>query len=311
MPTVTSWTDALRDTRSLIRFRMATIRKRRRLRWSIATLGVLTLATASVPAFLPGAADYDRSHGYAFDIFLILPSVYAGFLMLAAISAVASGGGRELVPRDQGVAFPISPAVDHLGALLMAPLNIAWLLQGWLLLGATAYVVGPGAVVFAEVVAVLWLFLATALAQVVAWTMEAIRRGPHGIAIARTVIGAVAGSAGLVFATGHLNAVLDGLPTVYLVAGSPPWPMASASSGRSPCWSSRPRPPAPYSSESCRRVPRSPEPPATRPGSRPVPTRPDGTRRPTSARWSASTGQRSGVRCPCVAGSCSWPSHQG
>ena len=231
MPTVTSWTDALRDTRSLIRFRMATIRKRRRLRWSIATLGVLTLATASVPAFLPGAADYDRSHGYAFDMFLILPSVYAGFLMLAAISAVASGGGRELVPREQGVAFPISPAVDHLGALLMAPLNIAWLLQGWLLLGATAYVVGPGAVAFAEVVAVLWLFLATAVAQVVAWTMEAIRRGPHGIAIARTVIGAVAAGAGLLFATGHLNAVLDGLPTVYLIAG-----LATLADGLSIVW---------------------------------------------------------------------------
>ena len=39
MPTVTSWTDALRDTRSLIRFRMATIRKRRRLRVAIAILG--------------------------------------------------------------------------------------------------------------------------------------------------------------------------------------------------------------------------------------------------------------------------------
>ena len=105
MPTVTSWTDALRDTRSLIRFRMATIRQRRRLRLSIATLGVLTVATATVPAFLPGAADYDRSHGYAFDIFLILPSVYAGFLVLAAISAVASGGGRELVPASKAWRF--------------------------------------------------------------------------------------------------------------------------------------------------------------------------------------------------------------
>ena len=37
------------------------------------------------------------------------------------------------------VVYPVSPTTDHLGALLLAPLNIAWLLQAWLLLGATAY----------------------------------------------------------------------------------------------------------------------------------------------------------------------------
>ncbi len=59
------------------------------------------------------------------------------------VSAAASGGGRELLPREQAVAFPVSSTTDHLGALLMAPLNIAWLLQAWTLLGATAYAVGP------------------------------------------------------------------------------------------------------------------------------------------------------------------------
>ena len=45
---------------------------------------------------------------------------------------VASGGGRELLAREHGVAYPVSPTTDHLGALLLAPLNIAWLLQAWL-----------------------------------------------------------------------------------------------------------------------------------------------------------------------------------
>ena len=184
-----------------------------------------------MPAFLPGAADYDRNHSYAFDIFLVLPSAYAGFLVLAAISAVASGGGRELAPRDQAVAWPISPAVDHLGALLMAPLNIAWLLQGWLLIGTTAYVVGPQALFFADVIAVLWLFLSTAMAQVVAWTMEAIRRGPKGIAISRTIVGAVAAGACLLVVTGHLGPVLDRLPTVHLVTV-----FASLADGLSVAW---------------------------------------------------------------------------
>ncbi len=70
-----------------------------------------------------------------------LPVAYAGVLLLSTVAAV-SGGGRELLPREQAVAFPVSPTTDHLGALLMAPINIAWLLQAWAVLGATAYATG-------------------------------------------------------------------------------------------------------------------------------------------------------------------------
>ena len=59
----------------------------------------------------------------------LLPTALVGILLIAIVSAAASGGGRELVPREQAVGFPVSPVTDHLGALLMAPLNIAWLLQ--------------------------------------------------------------------------------------------------------------------------------------------------------------------------------------
>ena len=65
----------------------------------------------------------------------LLPTAFAGVPVLSVVSAVASGGGRELLAREQGVAFPVSPTTDHLGALLLAPLNIAWLLQAWALLG--------------------------------------------------------------------------------------------------------------------------------------------------------------------------------
>ena len=37
---------------------------------------------------------------------------------------VASGGGRELLARDPASIHPISPTTDHLGALVLAPLNI-------------------------------------------------------------------------------------------------------------------------------------------------------------------------------------------
>ena len=68
----------------------------------------------------------------------------AGILLLNLLAAVASGGGRELISRDQGGPHPISPTTDHLGALLMAPLNISWMIQAWLLLGSMAFSFGAG-----------------------------------------------------------------------------------------------------------------------------------------------------------------------
>ena len=83
---------------------------------------------------------------------LLLPTIFAGFLLLTVVSSVASGGGRELLNRDQGVAFPVSPTTDHLGALLMAPLNIAWLLQTWAMLGSAAYALPVADVAPAQIV---------------------------------------------------------------------------------------------------------------------------------------------------------------
>ena len=81
-----------------------------------------------LPAYLP-----DGDGGAPTCV--LLPTGLFGVLLIALVSAARPGGGRELVPREQGVAFPVSPTTDHLGALLMAPLNIAWLLQSWTLLG--------------------------------------------------------------------------------------------------------------------------------------------------------------------------------
>ena len=65
--------------------------------------------------------------------------------------------GRELLPRDWATPYPVSPTTDHLGALLMAPLNIAWLVQAWAALAATAYVVtARPALLGALVLVLLW-----------------------------------------------------------------------------------------------------------------------------------------------------------
>jgi hypothetical protein len=211
------------DLLPLMAFRGASLRgKSRRFAWiGFSVIGLLTLLSAWLPAYAPDPATYQ------FDIVLLLPSVLMGVLFIAVVSAVSTGGGRELVPREQAVAFPISPATDHLGALLMAPLNIAWLLESWTVLAAVAYASNVSTFVDgaswrlipAQIVVVLWLACATAIAQVCAWAVEWVRRGPYGVAIIRSlgVAGALLG-AWVVWA-GHVVAIFDRSPTSRISVG--------------------------------------------------------------------------------------------
>lgn len=204
---------AVRDVRHLVAFRAASVRGRGRLltKGAIALIGLLTVAFGWLPAYLPGAAGSPGGleQVAASEIVLILPSAYIGVLVISMISAASSGGGRELLPRDQGVAFPVSPTTDHLGALLMAPLNIAWLLQCWTVLAATAFVAGPGNLLLAQVPVLLWLAVATASAQVVAWLVEWLRRGPAGIWAVRAVFVVAALTLGTLIVTDALVPMLD------------------------------------------------------------------------------------------------------
>lgn len=197
---------SLTDVRHVFAFRAGTLRGRARggARLGLVVMAVITVLVAWLPAYASG--DDQRR----FEISLLLPSVMFGVLVIAVVSASASGGGRELLPRDQATAYPISVTTDHLGALLMAPLNIAWLLQSWGLLGAVAYVIGPSqGLALAQIVTVLWLVTATALAQVVAWGIEWVRRGPGGAWAVRIGTAVLAGTAVYLVASDSLIDLLD------------------------------------------------------------------------------------------------------
>ena len=216
MSTALSWTE-LRSSRSdlaaLLHFRGSGLdaRARRRLRLGGLMIALVTLGAALGPAYLGGP----RVH--AGSILALFPSMCLGFLLLACISAVASAGGREVIPRDQAVAFPVSSMTDHLGALLLAPLNIAWLVQTWALLGAAAYIFGPAHLPAYELPVLLWVVAATATAQVVGWCAEGVRRGPHGIMIFRAVMVVLGGALVALVVTGLMAPVLDRSPTRFII----------------------------------------------------------------------------------------------
>jgi hypothetical protein len=221
VPTEHSWTELRRglvDLRWVIAFRAGGLapRVRKRLRLAGALVVALTVAAIVVPAYLQDPLNARHTRQFV----AILPTMYLGFLALTVLASIASGGGREIVPREQAVAFPLSSVTEHFGALLLAPLNIAWLIQGWTVLGMTTYVLGPDALLPAVVPVLLWIAVATAAGQAVGWVFEGIRRGPHGILVARLVAIAAMAAVIVLVVTEQVVPLLDRSPTVRIYIAS-------------------------------------------------------------------------------------------
>jgi hypothetical protein len=206
---------AIADVGILFQFRKQAVRRRHLARVLSLVFLVVTLGVAFVPAFFSGGPSHTRA-----QILAVMPSAMAGILVLSMSSAIASGGGRELISRDQASPYPISPTTDHLGALLLAPLNIAWMIQAWLLLGSMAYGLGWDGLPTAQIVLLLWLVFATAMGQVVAWSVEAVRRGRLGIALTRGLLVCLAGAAAYIQLTHRAAHFFDSIPTKWFFFGA-------------------------------------------------------------------------------------------
>ncbi len=219
------WARAADDLVHLLRFRSQTVRRPRLAALALVVVLALTVLLAAAPAWIPGVPA-DRLD----QLEELLPAALIGFLVLGIGASLGGGGGRELLPREQAVIHPIDPVTEHLGALALAPLNLAWLLQGWTVLAATAVVVGPRGLAGAQLVVVLWLLLATALAQAVGWSVEGVRRTRHGVAAVRTTSALLALGLLAVQLAGRLDDLSRALPTARLAdsLGSDWWPLTAA-----------------------------------------------------------------------------------
>ncbi|MEP6630201.1 MAG: hypothetical protein ABJA89_07000 [Lapillicoccus sp.] len=133
-----------------------------------------------------------------------LPAGFLAFVLTTATAVLFSGGGREALPADQVVAFPVGPTTDHLAALVMAPLNLAWLLQTWTLVATVSILSGSGHQGAALLPVVLWLLAGTAVVQLLSWLVEDVRRGPRGELVVRSAAGVLFAGLVALVATGHL-----------------------------------------------------------------------------------------------------------
>ena len=66
---------------------------------------------------------------YVDEVALLLPAGITGLLVTSVLSPLLVGGGFELVPEAQLVSFPLRARTRVDVSLLLAPLNLAWLLQ--------------------------------------------------------------------------------------------------------------------------------------------------------------------------------------
>jgi hypothetical protein len=175
----------------------------------VALLVAMTVVSVIFPSQVGLAPELTEAMGR------YLPVGYLAFVLTTATAALFGGGGREALPADQVVAFPVGPTTDHLAGLVLAPLNLAWLLQAWTLLASVAVLTHGGHTWAAVVPVVLWLVAATVGVQWLSWVVEYVRRGPRGELFVRTgavVVGLVIVA---VVSTGHLLDVVVLTPAAW------------------------------------------------------------------------------------------------
>ncbi|MFV0459495.1 MAG: hypothetical protein ACK5MT_12095 [Actinomycetales bacterium] len=180
------------------------------LRWSMlgtpAKIGAAMAVAVSLAAwpasFALGAAVEPQVRDYHVDE--LLPGSYVVLCIGLVVASLASSGGREIFPRQQLTAYPVSPAAEHLGALALTGANLAWWIQALGLMFTTGTATAaqlrvspnPGdfqiAALVAAGVTLAWILTCTGLAQGLAWSAELLRSLRGGVWLLRLLFVAVA-----------------------------------------------------------------------------------------------------------------------
>ena len=190
------------------------------LRWTMLREGRqrrrVVLAVALLPLLAVGAviAGQLAPRDFQFNFALLAPTVFASFFALAVISPASSAGGTELFPSDQLVAYPIRARTVFASTVLLAPANLAWMINLLLLLGVTSYVSGSGPrIAFALLTALVYALAMTMVGQALAWWLEGVRQRKAGRWLVRGLAAVGVLTLVLLQVTHHLTDLLDRLPT--------------------------------------------------------------------------------------------------
>lgn len=219
---------SVRQLRLLVGLRWRMVRARR-VRWGFAALAAI-VPVLGLAAIAVGLAAPSRG---AFDVTLLAPTAYVSVALLALLAPLVAGGGNELFPDDQLVAYPVTARTHYLTSMALTPLNLAWTTQLVGLLGVTAYIAPRrDLVVFALLTCLAYIALVTVAGQALAWVVVGVRQRPAGRRLTWALAGAGVAAAVVVVATGNVAATLDRAPTTYVVLGA-----LDGATGRWASWS--------------------------------------------------------------------------
>ena len=222
-------TTAPHQVRALIalRWRMVRARPLRTgltvLALALLGLGVLIVLTASTVPLGPVASSdpsvgdlavYGTPTDRTGEIAALLPSAMLAFVLLCIIAPVAAGGGYELFPESELVAYPVRVSTLVRMSLVLSPLNIAWYLQVLVLSAATAYAIrGPGGPTIPLLVLLAFLAACTTIGHAIGWSLVGVRRTRGGRLGTWALLGALMALATWVVVTGRTTDLLDLAPT--------------------------------------------------------------------------------------------------
>lgn len=195
------------------------------LRWQMARTPGLRLGIVLAALFVGWLLSLVVGSGAALDAptlataIELAPATFLGFGALAVVAPLTAGGGNEVVPPDQLVGFPVRPGTQFFGGLLLAPLNLVWVVQLLVLAALTSYLTLGGSLLRGGLTTAAYVAGLTVLGQALAWLVVGLRQTRFGRRLVTAVgvallIGAVAG-----VRTGHGDTLLDGSPTRTVVGG--------------------------------------------------------------------------------------------
>ncbi|HYN74956.1 MAG TPA: hypothetical protein VEV13_02040 [Candidatus Limnocylindria bacterium] len=200
--------------RPLLQLRWTMVRsphKRAGLVALIASFPLLLIAGAVIARLLPPA---DR-----LGILLVTPTVMLGFVLLAFAAPIAAGGGNELYPSEQLVAYPIRPRTQFVASLLLAPLNLAWVIQVLTLVGFTSYVFLETSfrILPALLTMLGFIVVVTLVAQAFAWAIVGVRQSRTGRLVTWGAAALLAGAVTAAVVSGQLARLLDQNPLRFIL----------------------------------------------------------------------------------------------
>jgi len=149
----------------------------------------------------------------------LAPAAYLGFGALAVIAPLTAGGGNEVVPPDQLVGFPVRPSTQFFGGLLLAPLNLVWVVQLLVLAALTTYLTIDGNLLRGGLTTAAYVAGLTVFGQALAWGVVGARQTQRGRRLVGSAGIALLLAAVLIVRTGRGDAVLDASPTRSVVGG--------------------------------------------------------------------------------------------